>query len=79
MPQPSAHRTHHPTTGPGTAAVPSIVSSGVSALGRGVGQIFLQPYALTGLLIVAGIAVYSPLMALQVVLGTTVSPARKRP
>lgn len=78
MPQPSAHRPHHPTPGPGTAAVPSIVSSGVSALGRGVGQIFLQPRALTGLLIVAGIAVYSPLMALQVVLGTTVSTVAGR-
>ena len=78
MPESSVHQSHHPAPGPGTAAVPSIVSSGVNALGRGVGQIFLQPHALTGLLIVAGIAVYSPLMALQVVLGTTVSTVAGR-
>lgn len=78
MPQPTTHRPRHPADGPGTSAVPSIVSSGVGALGRGVGQIFLQPRALTGLLIVAGVAVYSPLMALQVVLGTTVSTVAAR-
>lgn len=78
MPQPTTHRPRHPADGPGTSAVPSIVSSGVGALGRGVGQIFLQPRTLTGLLIVAGVAVYSPLMALQVVLGTTVSTVAAR-
>jgi len=56
MPESSVHQSHRPADGAGTSAVPSIVSSGVGALGRGVGQIFLQPQALTGLLIVAGIA-----------------------
>ena len=78
MPESSVHQSHRPADKPGASAVPSIVSSGVGALGRGVGQIFLQPRALTGLLIVAGIAVYSPLMAFQVVLGTTVSTVAAR-
>ena len=78
MPESSVHQSHRPADGAGTSAVPSIVSSGVGALGRGVGQIFLQPRALTGLLIVAGIAVYSPLMAFQVILGTTVSTVAAR-
>ena len=78
MPESSVHQSHRPAGRAGTSAVPSIVSSGVGALGRGVGQIFLQPRALTGLLIVAGIAVYSPLMAVQVVLGTTVSTVAAR-
>ena len=58
MPESPVHQSHRPADGAGTSAVPSIVSSGVGALGRGVGQIFFQPRALTGLLIVAGIAVY---------------------
>lgn len=78
MPESPVHQSHRPADGAGTSAIPSIVSSGVGALGRGVGQIFLQPRALTGLLIVAGIAVYSPLMAFQVVLGTTVSTVAAR-
>lgn len=78
MPESSVHQSHRPADRAGTSAVPSIVSSGMGALGRGVGQIFFQPRALTGLLIVAGIAVYSPLMAFQVVLGTTVSTVAAR-
>jgi len=78
MPESPVHQSRRPADGAGTSAVPSIVSSGVGALGRGVGQIFFQPRALTGLLIVAGIAIYSPLMAFQVVLGTTVSTVAAR-
>lgn len=44
-------------------------------LPRGVGQIFLQPNAVTGLLIVAGIAVFSLPMALLVLVGLLVSTA----
>lgn len=79
MPQPSARSPRQPVSGPGTArTVPQIVSVPVSVLGRGVGQVFLQPHALTGVLIVVGVAVHAPLMALQVLLGTAVSTVAAR-
>lgn len=57
------------------AAVEAGVPEPLRTLGRGVGQIFLQPSAITGLLIVIGIAVYSPLMAVEVIIGTVVATA----
>lgn len=39
---------------------------------RGVGQVFFQENALTGLLFVIGIAVSSPLMAIGAIIGSTV-------
>nr|WP_269779489.1 urea transporter [Propioniciclava soli] len=44
----------------------------VTVLGRGVGQIYLQPNLLTGALILLGVALASPLMALLALLGTAV-------
>ncbi len=44
--------------------------SPLAVLGRGVGQIYLQPNVLTGALILVGIAIGSPLMALLALLGT---------
>lgn len=56
-----------------TASAASSTLTVARTLGRGVGQIFFQPHALTGLLIVAGVAVHSPPMAAQVAVGTIVS------
>ncbi|MDN5569808.1 MAG: urea transporter [Propionibacteriaceae bacterium] len=42
----------------------------IAVVGRGVGQIYLQPNLLTGALILLGIAIASPLMALLALLGT---------
>lgn len=61
--------THHSSMSLSTQRLVTVLRP----LGRGVGQIFFQPHALTGLLIVAGTAVFSPLMALQVLLGTAVA------
>src|SRR5262245_22578905 len=44
----------------------------VYAVFRGVGQVFCQEHALTGVLFVAGIAIASPAMALGAVAGSVI-------
>ena len=61
-----------PAPGPSAGGGRSPALTVARDLAHGIGQVFFQPHAVTGLLIVVGIATYSPLMALEVVLGTAV-------
>ncbi|ARD42057.1 urea transporter [Actinomyces gaoshouyii] len=59
------------------ALLPQVLGAG-HAIALGLGQIFLQPRAWTGMLILAGITVHCPLMALQALLGTVIATVAAR-